>query len=292
MNIDLLTGFIQDKVVLKNIILSVVFIVSVLLARRVMTRRIQTRAFENPEAKLRWHISLRNLSGLVIILGVISIWATQLETFAISAVAFIAALVLATKEIIMCISGGILRASSKGFRIGDRIEIGALRGEVIFVGFLTTTLLEIGPSHHRTGRAIVLPNSILLTQSVTNETFTADFVLHIVEIPIKMNPNWERAEGILLEAAQQISAPYLEQARDHLNRVTQRHALNEVSTEPKVLVRLKDNKSINLLVRFPTPAREKGKNEQELLRHFLRGYTMLDEAKEEAPSAEGEEDET
>ena len=69
------------------------------------------------------------------------------------------AIVLATKEIIMCLSGAIYRASSGTFKVGDRVEIGAFRGDVIDQTLLATTILEIGPGqaiHQHSGRTVTL----------------------------------------------------------------------------------------------------------------------------------------
>ena len=62
------------------------------------------------------------------------------------------------------------------------------RSLVTFLTALTTTILEIGPeklTHQHTGRAIVVPNSVFLDKHVVNESYTADFVLHVFRLPYK-----------------------------------------------------------------------------------------------------------
>ena len=271
---DILAFFTQ-KAFITNLVVSLVFIVVVLIARAVVLRGLSRRAFESDEVRLRWHVRLRNTALVFMLLGLIAIWAAQLQTFAISAVAFVAAMVVATKELIMCISGGFLRMAGDSFAIGDRIEVGPSRGEVINIGFLTTTLLEIGPGHQRTGRALILPNSVFVNSTVINETFTDNYVLHIVSIPIAMDHRWEQAEAILLESAQLVCQDYLDMAYEHLNKVAKKHALVPSQVEPRVLVQVTGKDSMSLLVRFPTPAREKGRHEQDLIRQFIRSYQAL-----------------
>ena len=116
----------------------------------------------------RWSVTIRNTLILVSIIGLAIIWAPQLQNFAVSLIAIAVALVLATKELLDCLTGSLLRTASKAYAVGDRIEINGTRGNVVDHNFLTTTLLEIGPgqtSHQYTGRAIVIPNNQLLSHS-------------------------------------------------------------------------------------------------------------------------------
>lgn len=252
-----------------NMVGSVVLLIALQVAHAGIRRLLMRRHWETEEGKLRWTVRLRTTFAAITVFGMVGIWASQLQTLALSAVAFAAALVLATKELIMCLSGGVVRVVSEGFTIGDRVEIGASRGEVIRLGLFTTTILEIGPGHQRTGRALVIPNSQLLTQTVINETFTEAFVLHVITVPIKRKEDWRAAQEALLEAAHISCAPYIEEARRHLNRVADRNGLSLSVIEPRVIVQLPDPEKIYMLLRVAMPARDKGRYEQEILRHYL-----------------------
>ena len=65
---------------------------------------------------------------LLLLFGAIAIWAQELRTLALSFVAIAAAIVVATKELLMCLSGTLLRSSSRNVSLGDRVEIAGVRG--------------------------------------------------------------------------------------------------------------------------------------------------------------------
>ena len=69
------------------------------------------------ESRRRWAVSIRNLLLIVFILGMIFIWAPRLQTFAVSIFAVAVALVLATKELIACLSGSGLRVLTKAYAV-------------------------------------------------------------------------------------------------------------------------------------------------------------------------------
>jgi len=110
---------------------SVVLLTVVLALRVVLVRTVLTRQTLPVETRRRWAVNIRNVLALVFVIGLIFIWARQLGTFAVSLVAIAVALVLATKELILCISGTVLRVGVNAYSMGDRIEIGGIRGNVV-----------------------------------------------------------------------------------------------------------------------------------------------------------------
>lgn len=260
------------------IVSSIVLALILLLIRR-MAHRALVRTGAPAETRLRWLIQLRNGALLAFFCGVIVIWADELRTVALSLVAFTAAMVLATKELIMCISGAVLRGASRGFTLGDRIEVAGVRGDVIDMGLMTTTLLDVGPGaaiHQHTGRAIVLPNSILLNSPVINVSFTDEYVLHVLTVPVVVSADLEAIEGALLEAAHRECAPFFDEAKRYLERLGTRRGIDTPSVEPRVWIRLVSPTQLELLLRFPAPARLLGRVEQGILRRYLRSRIGAD----------------
>jgi small-conductance mechanosensitive channel len=238
-------------------------------------RRIAVRTFDNsglpPERRIQFLVQSRNAAIFIFLASVAVLWAEQLQTIAFSLAAVAVALVIATKELILCVSGTVLRISARSFRLGDRIEVGSTRGDVIDIGPLTTTLLEVGPEpsiHKLTGRAVVIPNSLFLTTAVVNETFTDEYVLHTTRVELEVDADWRDAERTLLEAASDICAQYIPDARENMERVGHKHGLEPPTVEPRVWVSTRTT-GIGLILRYPAPIRHRGQVEQSILRAYL-----------------------
>lgn len=175
-----LLNFIKKDEFILNIIISLIWLVVIFLIKWSIYGRItQSHSLSKIEkVNIKKNINSYLLVALFFIL--IFIWFTQLQSLLVSFVAVAAALVLATKEIIMCVTGGILISISDHFKRGDRIEVDGLRGFVIQKNLTTTKLLEIGPeinSQQTTGKIITIPNSLMLNKAVKNESFLADIPL-------------------------------------------------------------------------------------------------------------------
>jgi len=253
---------------------TIVLLLAVVILRAGFRRAI-LRHVRQPEARLRWLVDLRNSLLAITFLGLVFIWAKELQTFAVSVVALAVAFVIATKELIQCVSGSVLRTTQNVYSIGDRIEVGGFRGDVIDQGMLTTTLLEIGPGrsfHMHTGRTVVIPNSLLLTAPVVNESAMEQYVVHVFSIPLRVEDDWQRAEEILIEAANEECQPYLDEARRHMETLEKTHGFSSPSVEPRVAVQLADPGKIELLVRVPSPVGRQGRIEQAVLLRFLRQF--------------------
>ena len=255
-------------------------LVVVMLGYRFAHAGIRRGEWPNPDTRRRWLVMARNTAILVFLLALVVIWAAQLRTVALSVVGFAMAIVLTLKELIMCVTGGFLRSSAGIFRVGDRIEVKGMRGEVIDMTMLTTTVLEIGPgphAHQYSGRSVMLPNAVFLNEPLVNESYTQDYVLHTTKVPLAAGDDWQRAERELLAAASEVCAPCLEPARKHIERLGRRECIDVPSLEPRVLVQLPEAGKVDLVLRFPAPARRKGHTEQAILRRYLeRNRTPAD----------------
>ena len=256
----------------QNVIASGVLIVLLVLLRWVLVRWIRRGAVKSGELHRRSIVQIRNVCFTLAVFGLLLIWGRQLQTVAISLVAFTVAMVLATKELILCITGGLLRTTSGAFTIGDRIEVNKIRGDVIDITLLVTKIMEIGPgelTHQYTGRAIAIPNSIFLASPVTNESFTHDYVLHVFQVPMKADDDWQTAERDLLDAANEVCSPFLDEAKRHLELNAERKGLDVPDIDPRVTLELNDPSRVDLVVRMPAPARRKGRAEQQVIRQYL-----------------------
>lgn len=245
-------------------------LVAVALLLRVVVLRALGRSRLPIDVRQRWLAQLRAALLLVVGVGVAVIWAEALHGVALSIAAVAVAVVIATKELLLCLSGAFLRTASRSFAVGDRIEIAGLRGNVVDAGALTTTLLEVAPgSARQTGRTVIVPNSLFLTERAVNETYARAFGLMLVRIPLAADADWRQAERRLLEIAREECAPHLELARRHSTEEGWERGLGPDSVEPSVTLSLSEPGRIDLLLRFPAPTRSSARVEQAILRRFL-----------------------
>lgn len=164
---------------------SFALVVVLLVIRFVAGHTIRRGTDAAPHLQRRWIATIRNFLFFLGMIGLVLIWAPQLRTFAISLTAVAVAIVVATKELILCFSGAFMRASSRAFTVGDWIEVAGIRGEVVDHNIFTTLIHEFAPgSFNYTGRTAVVPNSMFLGQPMRNDSQTREFAYHWFAITI------------------------------------------------------------------------------------------------------------
>src|SRR5690554_5178016 len=249
-NLDWLPdNFVISDAVLSLIASSVILIV-VVMVLRALTARFILRTVQSPELRGRWLVNSRNGFLLLMLLGLVMIWGEELRTLALSIVAIAVAFVVATKELILCFMGTLVKGGTRSFDIGDRIQVKDFRGDVIDQNLLATTILEVGPgkfTHQRTGRTVVLPNAMFVGEPVINESLTHDFGFHVFTVPFKREEDWYVAQQAFLASANRFCGPYLEEVRRYMNRVSIRRGLEIPSVDPRVTIQVPTAGEIHLI---------------------------------------------
>ncbi len=273
-NVDFLTLALNNQ----NILITAVFFVAFLIIRSILISGMKKWSFNTIEDRRKSTVSLRNTLFVIFTIGLVFIWGSELKAFAISLVAVAAALVVATKEIILCLMGGVLKASTKLFSIGDRIQIKGFRGEVIDHNFFVTALFEIGPgekSNQFTGRTLKIPNSIFLSESIVVEPSGNHYCLALFRVPLIMPKNIKTVEKLLMESAQITCNPYQEKASAYIKEICKKEGVDTPFLEPRVLYELKDKDTIEFHVRMAIPFSKKSSSEKRLLDLFFKSYEKL-----------------
>ncbi|RFF28999.1 MULTISPECIES: mechanosensitive ion channel domain-containing protein [unclassified Wenzhouxiangella] len=281
---DWLPNFSIPDSVFSLIISTGILVVAVAIMRSLTARYIR-RNVAAAELRRKWLVNSRNGLLLLLLLGLVLIWGNELRTLALSIVALAIAFVVATKELILCLTGSLLKSGSAAFNLGDRIQIKDFRGDVIDHSLLATTILEVGPGksmHQRTGRKIVLPNALFVSEPIVNESFTEKFGFHVLSIPFKRGDDWNGARRALLEAAERHCAPFINEVRAHMGQVSELRGLGLPPVEPRVTIHVPNAEEVHLVVRLPVPAGQRSSTEQAILEDVLAGTDFSTE--KEAPT--------
>lgn len=272
--------YIQNGPVKAEIIESVLMIVGVLILRGVI---LQTHFRSHPameiEEKRRWVVVSRNFTLIFAVFGLAIIWAAQIQTLALSMFAVAAAIVLATKELIMCLSGSLLRASTKQYSVGDYIEVNGLRGRVVDINLLNTLMMQIGPHTligQLSGKTVSFPNSLLLSYSVQRDNVLGMYVIHTFEIPVPIHLDSDAVVPRLETLLEKLCRPYIAAIERHLEAVQTQKLFITPAAQPRITRVPHDDKVYHIVVRFASPVQKRLEIQQALLDEFIRiQYRLL-----------------
>lgn len=262
---------------------SALIIAVVLIIRRITLSQIRGDVAFLSEDQRNWMSRTKNGTFAIIVVTLFILWQSEISEFALSLTAIAVAIVVASKEIILCFTGSIQRASSRSFRIGDWIEVGKISGEVIEHNLMATVIQEIDLYHgqyHYTGKTATLPNSMFFTYPVKNLNFMKRYVYHDFSIVVKEFVNLYPLIPGLIKQIEAHSEDFIEVARRY-NAVIERHAgVDLPGSEPHIHVTsgATGEQVVHFMIFCPTE--QASHLEQKIRRDFMESYAQAFPEKE------------
>ncbi|OSI07938.1 putative Sm-like integral membrane protein [Neisseria animaloris] len=271
---ETINHYLYNGPVKAEIIESVLMIAGVLLLRGVVLQmHFRSHPQMEIEDKRRWVVASRNITLIMVVFGLAIIWAAQIQTLALSMFAVAAAIVLATKELIMCLSGSLLRATTNQYSVGDYIEVGGLRGRVVDINMLNTLMMQVGPNlliGQLSGKTVSFPNSLLLSYSVQRDNILGMYVIHTFEIPVPLHLDSDEIVPPLQVLLDRLCAPYIPSVERHLEEVQTQKLFITPAAQPRISRVPHDDKTYTVVVRFAAPVAKRLEIQQALLDEFIR----------------------
>jgi len=265
-----------DYVMLLTKLVSSVVVLLIALVLNSMLRRVLRRRISDT-AHMRTVYTLgRNLVLLVVVMIVLMIWLGPSSNISVAMGILGAGIAFASQETIGSFAGYLSIVLSGIYRIGDRVCIGDVTGDVLDIGILRTTVMEIGQwvrAEQYTGRVVTIANRAIFSDPVFNYTQHWPYIWDEITLPVTYESDWRRAAEIVLRHGQEYSEEFQANAEATLEQVRRRFPIQTTSVAPSLYVVMTDN-WIELTMRYVVEVRKRrgvmAELHRELLEHFER----------------------
>ncbi len=253
--------------------LTIVIILGALLLRTLVTRRIRRTRTILTVSEHRAMSTVHVTTVMVILITILVFWLPEIQEFILSITAIAVAIVIATKELSLCLLGAIVVRTSRAFAIGDWISLGNHFGEVIERNFMTTTIQEIERRGFTyTGRTAVLPNSVFLTNTVINQNFLRRYQFHSFDITIEPDAFPIDAEDKLQARIEAITGHFIETAQRYNKMLEQRTGIDIPDARPTVEFSTNEAAKLVTTLSVFCPTDEITALEKAMMKEFFEWY--------------------
>lgn len=255
--------------------IATVLLVLVGLALTHLWARYLARGGVISNEKRRVHLVwVRNTIWFVVLFVIISVWASTIAGFALSLAAVAGAMLIVSKELLMCVLGYLYLTLVRPFKVGDLIESSLFSGQVIDIDMFATTLAEHGHAGQVTGKIVEFPNGLLLTTPIKNVSPTGEFVLHLMKVPLPAQRvrDLDCIEDAGRAAAELATREWQEQAEVHFRKLANEDFISYSSGRIKVLWDFGDPEHLMLIIRIVCPNALRLKVEQAVFREIWRAF--------------------
>lgn len=263
-----------EKVIVTALLISVALLASHLWARYLSRGAISA---EKRRLHLVW---ARNIIWFAALLVILSVWASTIAGFALSVAAVAGALLIVSKELVMCVHGYLYVALVQPYKIGDVIEFDGLHGRVVDIDMFATTLVELDRAGQRTGKVAEFPNGLLLTHPLVNASPNGAYALHAIQIPIpeRAAHDLDRIEAAAFAAADEATAAWRDEAMAHFRKEAEANFIALPSGKTKVSWDFSKPEQLVLVVRVACPVEQRAKVEQAVFRQTWRSISPAPQA--------------
>lgn len=265
----------------KSIIFSIVLFLISILIKKIVIKRLDREKNIKAFERLELTKSIKTYINLIFVVLLVALWFSHIQSVLVSLFAIAAAIVIATKEVIMSILGGFLIKVNNHYKIGDRIEIAGMKGFVVEKGLTVTKLLEIGPeknSQQTTGGVITIPNALVLTSSVRNDSYFKNYSIKSFHYKLPDDSDFEEFESNVLKWGIEVSKDYLANAEKYIGNFCKKEGLIIPSVSPRTKVAINDDHEIEIILKVAVENSKIADIEQDLLRkycHYLKEFKKL-----------------
>jgi small-conductance mechanosensitive channel len=220
----------------------------------------------------------------IVIVGIMSIWFDNPSQLAAFLGLVGAGVAFALQRVITAVAGYFVILRGKTFNVGDRIQMGGVRGDVIGLTFMQTRIMEMGESPREkdddkswvrsrqfTGRIVTVTNDKVFDCPVYNYTHEFAYIWDEISIPIAFHQDFAKAEEIILNAANGQARTSKRMGKEEVGRLEARFGIDAGDIDPRVFWRITED-WMELTVRFLGPDHGIRKIKDQMTREIISGF--------------------
>ncbi len=224
---------------IKYILWVVLLIIIIQLIRRFLRIKIT-----DSNARYKSQKAVEIIGYLFLIILSIAYFTGNIKDFTLAIGLFSAGIAFALQELFLGIAGSIYIFFIKVYKPGDRIEINKIKGDVIDIDSVYTTMMEIGEwvsSDNYTGRIVKISNAFVFKGPIYNYSKDFPFIWDEFNLPIKYGSDIELAKFIVKEIAIKTLSDYTMASEANWKDIVNKYYIEDAQVNPTLAITLTDN---------------------------------------------------
>lgn len=241
--IELLKEWVSANPLAMSVIKFVIVLLVVLFAIQLI-RRYLKKKIANTVIRYKAQKGIEILGYTLLVILAIIYFSGSIKDFTIIIGLFTAGMAFTLQELILSIAGSVYIFLVKVYQPGDRIEINGIKGDVIDVDSIYTTMMEIGEwvsSDNYTGRIVKLSNAFVFKGPIYNYSQDFPFIWDEFNLPIRYGSDIDLAKSIIIKIASETLSEYTANSKHDWEKVVNKYYIEDAQIDPTLAISLTDN---------------------------------------------------
>lgn len=241
---------------------------------RLMTSMIIRRNVQDEKRSYNLRKTFTYVYSGLFLFSLGSIWLNGMESIGTFLGLTSAGLAIALHDTIANLAGFFFIEARKPFRVGDRVEINGVQGDVIDVRLFQFSIVEVGnwvDADQSTGRIIHVPNSHVLKYATANSHVGFEYIWNEIPVLITFESDWKRAKELMLAIASEQAESLSAGAQNQIRRAARKYLIVAGKLTPIVYTSVKDS-GVMLTIRYLVNPRMRRGTEQKIWEEILLAF--------------------
>jgi small-conductance mechanosensitive channel len=146
--------------------------------------------------------------------------------------------------VITSIAGWFSIMLSNSIRLGQRVKIGDIKGDIIDISVIRTTIMEVGDwvdGDLYNGRITTISNSFMFKEALQNYSADYPFLWDEVRVPIRTESDFKLAREILHEVAMDVCGEFAQESQRIWNKMKGKYRIEDAQVMPTVSMSFDEN---------------------------------------------------
>jgi small-conductance mechanosensitive channel len=266
----------ESKYILRSVLLRVLGIVlalAVILVLSEIWRRITFRYISDPRRRRQFLVMRRVVIGFLMVIVLTLGFVSEFSSLATFAGFITAGIAVGLQAVLLSVAAYFFIIGRYGIRVGDRISVAGVTGDVVDIGLVRLYLMELGGSgldFYPTGRIVVFSNSVLFQTATPlfKQIPGTEYAWHEVVVMIAPDGNHKAAQEKLVAAVNAVYSEYREEIERQHAAIERRVDIQVESPRPEARLQFADA-GLELLVRYPVEIRRAPDIDEQMTRKVL-----------------------
>lgn len=183
-----------------------------------------------------------------------------------------AGIAFALQEVIASVAGWMAIMFGGFYKTGDRVQVGGIKGDVMDIGVLRTTIMETGQwvdGDLYNGRIVLIANSFVFKEPVFNYSGDFPFLWDEIKVPVQYGSDYDLAREILESVGKEVAGDLTAQSHEKWKSLQDKYRLEDAQTEPMVSLICNDN-WVEFTLRYVVSYKKRRATKTELFTKILK----------------------
>ena len=202
------------------------------------------RSITNTDNKYKARKTVNFFAYFLFMLIILIVFNDKIKNIGVVLGVFAAGIAFALQEVIMSFAGWLNIIITGKISVGQRIKVGEIKGDVIDIGIMSTTFMEVGEwvnGDLYNGCISSMTNSFVFKENIHNYSAEFPFLWDEINVPIRINSDYKSARNIFIKVLDEVCGDFSKQSQLKWKKMSNKFRVEEAQVLPMVTLVFNEN---------------------------------------------------